>query len=98
VQGLAVLADQQRLVGARPRAQARALVGGEQELPHRPGLDAVDGLEKLLQLRQGPQAGNGPRRLHCTNLPLGGTSAGATTPSRLNRPARRTLPVLSRRS
>ena len=81
-----VIAQEQRLVRAAQRRVALAECAIDQEVAHGSGLDAVNGLQELLELREPEQ---GP---HCRNPRRG------TTPCRTSTVARRSLPVFIHRS
>ena len=86
VQLLAVLAQEQRLVRARPRRVPFAERAVDEEIAYRRCLDAMDRLQELLELRE-PEQG-----AHCTK-PFRGI-----TPWRTSSVARRSLPVFIQRS
>jgi len=67
VELLAVLAQEQRLVRAGARRMPLAKRAIDEEVAHRRGLDSVDRLKKLLELREPSE------RPHCTN-PRRGTT------------------------
>ena len=81
-----VIAQEQRLVRAAEGGVPLAECAIDQEVAHRRGLDSMDRLQELLELRE-PEQGS-----HCTNPRRG------TTPCRTRTAARRSLPVFIHRS